>query len=261
MKHDGELVSAKRLLDSASSVAVLTGAGISTDSGIPDFRGPKGLWTQNPEAEKLSHIDTYVASAQHRRAKWRRLVEVQSKPIARPNVGHRALVELERRGTLHTLVTQNVDGLHLEAGSSIAKVVEIHGSVRRAKCLGCGDETPIEAALERVTAGDDDPDCRHCGAMLKAATVSFGQSLDPDKIERAYAASTECDLLLAIGTTLAVYPIANMIPVARSHDADVVIINAEPTALDHLASVVLSGSIGDLLPRLVDRSAAPGQCL
>ena len=242
---------ARVLIDNATSIAVLTGAGISTDSGIPDFRGPNGVWTKNPEAEKKSNIETYMYDAEYRRSRWQRMASGEIWAEVEPNDGHRALVELERRDVLHTLVTQNVDGLHLDAGSSPEVVVEVHGTTRRVKCLECGDGAPMEIALERVRGGDLDPLCKTCGGLLKSATISFGQSLDVQALQRSEIAAQECDLLLAVGTSLGVFPVANMVPIARANDAEIVIVNAEPTGFDHLASVVVGGSISDVLPAML----------
>lgn len=241
---------ARALVASARRVAVLTGAGISTDSGIPDFRGPKGVWTANPAAEKASHIDHYVGDPEVRRAAWRRRVDVTG-PRPEPNDGHRALVDLERTGRLHALVTQNVDGLHLAAGTDPALLVEVHGTTRDVACLDCGERAPMERALDRVRAGEDDPPCRTCGGILKAATISFGQGLVPSDLERADRAARACDLLVAIGTTLGVYPVAEMVPLAAAHGAGFVIVNDGPTAMDDLADVLVRGSISEVLPAMV----------
>jgi NAD-dependent deacetylase len=242
---------ARSLLAEAERVVVLTGAGISTDSGISDFRGPQGLWTKDPEAEKLSHIDHYVSDTAIRARAWQRRLETLSTTYA-PNAGHHALVRLERRGALDTLITQNVDGLHLAAGTSREKLVEIHGTTRDVMCLDCDDRAPIEAALDRVRAGEPDPPCRSCGGILKAATISFGQGLVADDLRRADAAARRADLMLAVGSTLGVYPIANVVPLAKAHGAPVVIVNGGPTEMDDLADVRLEGSISEVLPALVD---------
>jgi NAD-dependent deacetylase len=242
-------------IEAARRVVVLTGAGISTDSGIPDFRGPRGLWTRDPEAEKMATIHHYVADASVRRRAWRTRLE-SGAWTARPNAGHRALVALERRGVLDTLITQNVDGLHVLAGSSPARVIEIHGTLREVVCLACGDRGPTERVLERLQAGEEDPPCRGCGGILKTATVSFGQPLVAADLARAEQAARRCDLLLAVGTTLSVWPIAGVVPVAKESGARVVILNAEPTDLDAMADAVLRGSITDLLPRLVGEPVA-----
>ncbi len=241
---------ARRWVDEAERVTVLTGAGISTESGIPDFRGPRGLWTKNPEAEKMATIQNYLSDPEVRKRAWRdRLVHVARR--AEPNAGHRSLAELERRGKLQALLTQNVDGLHQKAGNSPGRVVEIHGTLREVMCMTCEARWPMEHALDRVRVGEEDPSCEKCGGILKSATISFGQSLVQRDLLRAQAAAQNCDLMLAVGTTLAVYPIAEVVPVAKQAGAKVVIVNGSPTEMDDLADVVLRGPIGELLPRVV----------
>lgn len=247
--HDSAKAAA-RLVDEADWVVVLTGAGISTDSRIPDFRGPQGVWTKNPAAEKSATLQHYVAEPEVRRQAWR--VRLDS-PMwaAEPNPGHRALLRLERRRKLHTLVTQNVDGLHHAAGSDPARIVEVHGTAREVACLHCDYRDPMQVALDRVRLGEEDPDCPHCGGILKSATVSFGQNLVPEDIRRANDAAVACDLLLAVGSTLAVFPVARMVPLAKQTGASVVILNGEATEMDHLADVVVRGSISELLTIIV----------
>ncbi|HUO47214.1 MAG TPA: Sir2 family NAD-dependent protein deacetylase [Acidimicrobiales bacterium] len=247
---DGSLERARRAVAGATRVVVLTGAGISTDSGIPDFRGPKGVWTKNPEAEKLSTLQTYVADPDVRRRAWRQRLDSPAWQ-AEPNAGHRALVGLERRGVLDTLVTQNIDGLHQAAGSDPARVVEIHGTMREVACLSCGARAPMPDILDRVRAGEEDPACEPCGGILKSATISFGQSLVPEDLERADAAARGCDLLLAVGSTLSVYPAAGLVPTAYQAGAVIVIVNAEPTEYDGIADVVVRTPIGEALPVIV----------
>ena len=244
------LRSARAWIDEAERVVVLTGAGISTDSGIPDFRGPKGVWTRNPEAEKMATLSNYLADPEVRRRSWQTRLEMGDWNLE-PNPGHRALVDLERRGKLHTLITQNVDGLHEKAGTSPQKLVEIHGTLREVTCMDCQARGPMDDTLERVRAGDTDPACRECGGILKSATISFGQSLVPEDLARSERAAQECDLMLAVGSTLSVYPIAGVVPVAYNQGARVVILNGEPTEMDGLGHAVLRGSISELLPRLV----------
>ena len=252
----GRLEAAAALISTAGPLAVLTGAGISTDSGIPDFRGPQGVWTLNPEAERASNIDVYMAEPEVRKANWRVMAGGLWDGVE-PNVGHHALVELDRRSGLDTLVTQNVDGLHLMAGTDPDRIVEVHGTVRRSMCLGCGEQNDIEVVLERVRSGDEDPRCTRpaCGGLLKRATVSFGQALFPGDMERADEAARRCDLLLAVGSTLGVYPVAAMVPVAVRHGAAVVVVNGSPTEMDHLADVVVRGSISDVLPAVLGLAA------
>lgn len=234
----------------ATRVAALTGAGISTDSGIPDFRGPKGLWTKDPDAEKMATLQVYVSDPEVRKRSWKWRLETEQNK-REPNAGHRALVDLERAGRLEILVTQNVDGLHQAAGSDPARMVEIHGTLQEVECLGCNERAPMARALARVIAGEEDPDCRSCGGMLKSATISFGQGLVTEDLARAQQAAEDCDLILAIGTTLAVYPIATMVPTAKEAGARVVILNGEATEMDSIADILLTGSISQILPRLL----------
>lgn len=246
---DTQVDRAARLLGGAERIVVLTGAGISTDSGIPDYRGPNGLWTKNPLAEKTSTLSHYVNDRAVRQFAWQTRVNSPAW-TAEPNAGHRALVDLERGGNLHALVTQNIDELHQRAGSDPDKVVEVHGTMRRYHCWTCQDEGPMEVMLERVRAGEDDPACLLCGGVVKSATISFGQSLVPEVIARALRTAEEADVLLAVGTSLKVYPVKNMIPRARAAGATVIIVNGEPTAMDHLAHHVLTGSTSELLPAI-----------
>ena len=247
------VANARRWVDEASRVVVLTGAGISTDSGIPGFRGPQGVWTKNPEAEKMATIQHYMAEPDVRKRSW--LFKLEGLAHQRePNAGHRALLELERRGKLHTLITQNVDGLHHAAGSDPDHVVEIHGTLREYVCMACDDRGPIDVALDRVRAGEEDPACAKCGGILKSATISFGQGLVAADLARSERAANECDLMLAVGTTLGVYPIANVVPVAKQCGAKVVIINGEATEMDFLADAVLRRSISEVLPQILTSS-------
>ena len=240
----------------ARRVVVLTGAGISTDSGIPDFRGPQGVWTRNPAAEKQSTLQNYLADPAVRQAVWRGRLE-HTAWQARPNRGHQALVALERSGRLHALITQNVDELHQIAGNSPDKVIEVHGTIRRVMCWRCGQRAPMEQALARVRAGETDPACRQCGGILKSDTISFGQALVPEVIDRAMTVAGEADLMLAIGSTLQVYPVAGAVPLAARAGAKVVIVNAEPTGMDEIADALLRGSIGEILPAI----CAPAETL
>ncbi len=259
-----EVAHARALVERARRVVVLTGAGISTDSGIPDFRGPQGVWTKNPEAERMATLQAYVADPDLRRRAWQNRL---TSPMwsSEPNAGHRALVDLQRSDRLDTLVTQNIDGLHQKAGTDPDRVIEIHGSALDVLCLTCGDRQPAEPVHERVRAGEDDPACTvtladgtACGGILKSATISFGQNLVAEDLFRAEAAAAACDLLLAVGSTLAVFPAAGLVPVAARHGAVVVIVNGDPTEMDALADVVLHGLIGECLPALVEGLPAAG---
>jgi NAD-dependent deacetylase len=231
----------------ARRVVVLTGAGISTDSGIPDFRGPQGVWTRNPAAEKQSTLQHYLADPQVRKAAWRSRMDHPAW-TALPNRGHRALLALERRGTLHALITQNIDELHHLAGHAPDRVIEVHGTMRRVMCWGCGQRTPMPEVLERVRAGEEDPHCLACGGILKSDTISFGQALVPEVIDRAMTVAAEADLLLAVGSTLQVQPVASVVPLARRAGARVVIVNNEATPMDPMADAVLRAPIGEVLP-------------
>ena len=231
-------------------VTVLTGAGISTDSGIPDYRGPNGVWTKDPAAMRRGDIDVYLADPEIRRASWQERLH-HATWTAVPNAGHRSLVELERRGRLRALVTQNIDGLHQAAGSSPELVIELHGTIHRARCLACGRETPMQEQLDRVRAGEVDPPCAACGGIQRSATIAFGQALDHDVLERAIKASTGCDLFLAIGTSLQVTPASLLCAMAQRTGARTVIVNAEPTPFDERADAVLRGRIGDVLSPIV----------
>ncbi|MBM3673747.1 MAG: NAD-dependent deacetylase [Actinobacteria bacterium] len=239
-------------LRDAQAIVVLTGAGISTESGIPDFRGPNGVWTKNPEAEKTATLSHYVADPAVRKQAWQNRLHSEVWQ-AQPNAGHRALVELERKANLHTLVTQNIDGLHLAAGTSPELVIEIHGTVHAAKCLQCAWRGPMDETLERVRAGEEDPPCLACGGMLKSATISFGENLVPEDLERAQRAAAACDVFVALGTSLGVYPAAALPEVALASGARLVIANAQHTPFDAHADAVSHAPLGDLLPELVAR--------
>jgi NAD-dependent deacetylase len=244
----------RQWISEAERVTVLTGAGISTDSGIPDFRGPNGVWTKNPEAEKMATLQNWVADPELRKRGWKSRIESFPRR-AEPNVGHHSLVELERRGKLHSLITQNVDGLHHDAGNSAERIVEIHGTMREIACLSCSDRNPMQVAIDRINAGEEDLACDKCGGILKSATISFGQGLVSADLERAEAAARGCDLMIAIGSTLGVYPVAAVVPTAKHCGARVVILNAEPTEMDGIADVILRGSIADILPLVVHENA------
>jgi NAD-dependent deacetylase len=243
---------ARDVVAGARRITVLTGAGISTDSGIPDFRGPNGVWTKNPAAERASNLDAYLADPEVRRAAWRSRVD-GGIFRAEPNSGHRALVELERQGRLVAIVTQNIDELHQRAGSDPGLVIEVHGTAHWTICWSCRDRRPMVETLERVRAGEEDPSCARCGGILKSDTISFGQQLVPEVIDAAFAAAGRCELLLAIGSTLSVYPAAGVVPAAKRAGALVVILNAEPTAMDDYADAVVRGPIAAVLPDLIGR--------
>lgn len=234
----------------ADVVVALTGAGVSTASGIPDFRGPEGLWTKDPDAQRYVAIDSYVGDEEIRREAWRRRA-AEPTWSAEPNDAHRALADLERLERMTALITQNVDGLHQLAGSSPGRVIEIHGTVREVACLSCGDRQPAPPVLDRVRAGDHDPRCTACGGILKSATVSFGQSLDPALLQRAHDATMAAQVFLAVGTSLTVHPVALLPRTALEAGASLVIINAEPTPYDDRASVLFRADTGEVLTAIV----------
>lgn len=237
-------------IGAAERIVVLTGAGISTDSGIPDFRGPNGIWTKNPAAEKASNLQNYLADGDLRKVAWQNRLTTPAWSAV-PNSGHAAVVELERRGKLHALITQNIDGLHQKAGNDPDRVIEVHGTVWFTRCWDCDDRLPMEQSLDRVRSGEDDPECLVCGGILKSDTISFGQALVADVIERALRVSEECDVLLAVGSTLGVFPAANCVPRAKAAGARVIIVNGSETRMDRYADELLLGQIADILPALI----------
>ena len=232
-------------------VALLTGAGISTDSGIPDFRGPQGVWTRNPEAEKLATIGYYMTDPEVRRRSWR--MRRQTYALGpQPNAAHRAITELDASGAVALrVITQNTDGLHQQAGLPARKVLELHGTSRAVMCTGCGARTTPEEAFARIDAGEPDPPCTGCGAVLKTATVMFGENLDPAVLSEAAAVARASTVFFAVGTSLQVYPAAGLVDLAVDGGARLVIVNAEPTPYDAVADEVVREPIGDALPRLL----------
>jgi len=239
-------------------VALLSGAGISTDSGIPDYRGPNGLWRRDPEAEKLVTYEYYMGDPEIRRRSWlmRRGNDARD---AEPNAAHRAVAGLERSGVPVRVITQNVDGLHQLAGLPARKVLELHGTARSVVCTRCRARGPMEDALARVEAGEDDPPCLECGGILKPATVMFGERLDPVVLGEAVAITKACQIFIAVGTSLQVQPAAGLAGVAADHGARLIIVNAEPTPYDDLADEVVREPIGTALPALLGRLDAPEQ--
>ena len=236
----------------ARQIVVLTGAGISTESGIPDFRGPQGVWTKNPGAEKTANLQYYMSDPDIRKRSWQNRLSSEMWR-AEPNSGHRALADLERKAALHTLVTQNIDRLHHKAGTSPERVIEIHGNAHEVKCMSCTFRGPMDETLERVRAGEEDPRCLGCGGILKSATISFGENLVPADLERAQLAAQGSDVFLAIGTSLTVYPAAALPEVALNAGARLVVMNAQDTPFDGVAAAVFNEELGTVLPELVTR--------
>lgn len=238
-------------------VAILSGAGISTDSGIPDYRGPNGLWRKDPEAEKLVTYDYYMSDPEIRRRSWQ-MRRANQALGAEPNRAHVAVAELERSGVPVRVITQNVDGLHQLAGMPARKVLELHGTARQVVCTKCHERGPMEDTLRRVEAGEPDPPCLTCGGILKSATVMFGERLDPVVLGQAAAISKACQIFVAVGTTLQVQPAADLAAVAADHGARLVIINADPTPYDDRADEVIREPIGTALPKLLQRLRSEG---
>ncbi|MFF4962373.1 SIR2 family NAD-dependent protein deacylase [Streptomyces sp. NPDC001222] len=231
-------------------VAILSGAGISTDSGIPDYRGPNGLWRRDPEAEKLVTYEYYMNDPEIRRRSWQMRRDNRTLK-AEPNAAHRAVAELEKSGVPVRVITQNVDGLHQLAGMPDRKVLELHGTARGVVCTKCHTRGPMEDALARVEAGEDDPPCLECGGILKSATVMFGERLDPVVLGEALAITKASQVFIAVGTSLQVQPAAGLAGLAADHGARLVIVNAEPTPYDDLADEVVREPIGTALPRIL----------
>jgi NAD-dependent deacetylase len=237
-------------ISASDRITVLTGAGISTESGIPDYRGPNGVWTKDPAKMRLVDIHWYMTDPEVRREAWQERLHHPAWG-AIPGPGHRALVELERAGKLQALITQNIDGLHQAAGSSPSTVIELHGRIHRCRCLGCGYETPMLEQLDRVRSGEPDPRCQRCGGIQRSATIAFGQPLDPDVHRRASDAAATCQVFLAVGTSLQVQPAARLCALALEAGARLIIVNAEPTPYDNVAAAVVRGPIGEVLPAIV----------
>ncbi|WP_433873710.1 SIR2 family NAD-dependent protein deacylase [Saccharopolyspora sp. CA-218241] len=237
------------MVGAARRITALTGAGVSTASGIPDFRGPNGVWTKDPTAQRLSDIDSYLADPQVRVDAWRSRAE---HPVwaAEPNPAHRAFADLAASGRLGSLLTQNIDELHQRGGLDRDQVLELHGSMLRVVCLDCGAASSMRSVLRRVAEGEADPPCPHCGGIQKSATISFGQALDADVLRAARRAALDCDLFLAAGTSLTVQPAAAFAELAVKAGARLVVCNAEPTPYDELADAVLRGPLDEVLPAL-----------
>ncbi len=239
---------ARELVAGASRIVGFTGAGISTESGVPDFRSPNGVWARNRTVD----FHEFVSSEAGRVEYWRQKAEAwPAMREAKPNAGHRAFVELHRRGRLVALVTQNIERLHQRSGLPADAVLELHGTTTEAECLACGDRITSDEACRRIEAGERAPRCRKCRGLLKPATISFGQAMPLDVMARAQEAAETCDLLLAVGSSLVVEPAASIPRLAKAAGARLVIVNREPTPLDGIADAVVRGEIGAVLPALV----------
>lgn len=231
----------------AAHVFVLSGAGLSTGSGIPDFRGPNGLYTRYPAAARMFDLDAYVREPAVRIAAWRFRMD-GGIAEAQPNAGHRAIASWQAPHRRVSVATQNIDGLHQRGGSS--DVLELHGTFWATQCLSCGDRRPIDEAFDRVRDGEEDPDCRECGGIIRTATVAFGQSLDPEVLGAAVTAARTADLAVAVGSSLEVQPAASLCSVAVEAGVPLAVVNAEPTPYDAMATVVVRGDIPLKLARV-----------
>ena len=243
-----DIAQARAWIAAASNIVGFTGAGISTESGIPDFRSPGGVWARN----RIIEFDEFCASREARVEAWRQRVEMwPSMRDARPNPGHDAFVELERRGKLRAMITQNIDGLHQRAGQSPDLTIELHGTNLWAACLSCARRIPMDEAIGRVESGDLAPECGECGGILKAATVSFGQAMPEREMARAVEAARRCEVFLAVGSSLVVHPAATLPSLAKRAGAKLILVNRTVTPLDNVADLVLRDEIGRALPELV----------
>jgi NAD-dependent deacetylase len=244
-----QLQDAAELIHEARRIVVLTGAGISTESGIPDFRSPGSIWRENPP---VSYQD-FIHKPEARRQYWstRRGLSAQVK-AAFPNAAHYALVELERRQILLGIITQNFDGLHHDAGHSPERVIELHGTSREAACTLCGALTSMDDLQQRIDGGEVDPRCEICHGYMKSATILFGQHIPNAVLARAKELTEVCDLFLVVGSSLSVAPAANLPRLALKHDAPLIIVNLAPTPMDSYADLVLREKAGLVLPRLVE---------
>ena len=243
---DGQ--AARELIAGASRIVGFTGAGISTESGVPDFRSPDGVWARNRTVD----FQEFVSSEAGRVEYWRqRAAAWPAMREAKPNAGHQAFVTLHRQGRLLALITQNIERLHQRSGLPADSVLELHGTTTEAVCLTCGDRITSDEACRRIEAGEPAPRCRACGGLLKPATISFGQAMPLDVMARAREAAETCDLLLAVGSSLVVEPAASIPRVATAAGARLIIVNRDPTPLDGIADGVVRGEIGAVLPALV----------
>jgi NAD-dependent deacetylase len=238
------------LIADAEALVAFTGAGISTESGIPDFRSPGGIWNRY----KPIDYQSFLASEEARREYWRRGRNTYAViREARPNAAHLALVELERRGKLELLITQNIDGLHTAAGSSPERTIELHGTAHKVYCMTCGTEESRDSIGARLDAGEEIPACRVCGGILRAATVAFGEPLPQEPLRRAVEAARRADLFLIIGSSLVVNPAAQLPQIAADAGAYVAILNQTPTPLDGLAQLIVRGSAAEVMGRVMGR--------
>ena len=257
MTLEHRIAEAARTLSGADQILVFTGAGLSTESGIPDFRGPDGLWTKVDPDDFT--IDRFVANRELRVRGWRMHADGElwgARSTVIPNRGHEAIVALGRAGRLAGVITQNIDGLHLESGLSAEYVAELHGNVRTSHCLSCGSGWETAEVLTWVDAGQEDPRCPECGGIVKTDTVMFGQILPEEELKKASVFLAIADAVLVVGSTVGVWPAADFVMRAAQQAKPIVIINRGETEADRLATVKIDAGIGDVLPGIVERVLA-----
>ena len=235
----------------SNDILVFTGAGISTESGIPDFRSPGGLWDRFDPNEFT--YQSFLASEENRKKRWQFYLEMyKTFAQARPNAAHLAIAELEKRGKLNAVITQNVDNLHQQAGNTPEKVIEIHGTVEQVKCLSCGSRINKEQIIARLERGEEVPRCHDCRGILKPATISFGEAMPQEEMQKAQEQIQQCDLCFSIGSSLVVYPAAQFPLAAKQQGARLVIVNREATHADQIADAVIHGSAGEIMKKILD---------
>jgi NAD-dependent deacetylase len=241
-----------RLISGAKKVVVFVGAGLSTESGIPDFRSPGGVWDRYDPAD--FDFQNFLSRESSREKYWQMATEMyEAMKDAQPNSGHMAVAELERLGKLDCLITQNIDGLHFKAGNSGEKVLELHGTAMHVACLSCQKRYDRGSIQERVAAGEKAPRCDSCGGLLKPATISFGQSMPERETAEAFRRSAACDVFIVIGSSLVVYPAAQMPVEAKRAGAKLIIINRDATPCDSMATIVLRGPAGPTMGAILEK--------
>jgi NAD-dependent deacetylase len=244
--------SAVKLMADANKILVFTGAGMSTESGIPDFRSPGGIWSKYDPSEFL--FQRFISDEGAREKYWKMSAEYyETMKSALPNPGHLAIKELEDAGKLLVLVTQNIDNLHQKAGNSNEKIIEIHGTAFSVSCLNCGKKYDRDLIEDRIRAGIKVPYCDECSGVLKPETISFGQAMPQDKVQESLRLARECDLCLVLGSSLVVYPAASIPAYAAEHGAALVIVNRDETPLDRAARLVIHESVGHVVPIILER--------
>jgi NAD-dependent deacetylase len=239
------------MIDKAGKIVIFTGAGVSTESGIPDFRSPGGLWSKFDPDDFT--IDKFLNSEQTRMKMWKLLLDGGLMADASPNAAHLAIAELERIGKLSCVITQNVDNLHQKAGNDPSRVYELHGNMQWLICLKCGQKYPLENLTQNISSEESIPDCKKCGGILKPDVIFFGEALPPNVLAAATHESQECDLFIVIGSSLVVYPAANMPLYAKRNGARIVIINLSETQQDDIADVIINHSAGITMTKIMER--------